>query len=62
MLNTLGLGAGQYVMYGRFITRGIAALELFYRVAGLSFVARTSGWDVEGYLRCPRGPSLGAGL
>jgi hypothetical protein len=61
MLNTHGLGAGQYVNYGRFITRGIAAPEWFNRVAVLSFLARTTGWDVESCPRCPRRSSLGVG-
>ncbi len=34
--------------------RGIVAPESFHRVAGLSFLARTTWWDVEGYLCCPR--------
>ena len=61
MFNTHGLGAGQYVIYGRFITRGIAAPEWFHRATGLSFVAWAVWWDVEGNLCRSRGPALGVG-
>ena len=43
MFDTYGLGAGHYVMYGRFITRGIVAPKGTHRGAGLSFVARPLG-------------------
>ena len=59
MLNAYGLGAGQYVVYCRFITWGIDAPEWFHRGAGLPFVARAAGWDVEGYRRCSCVSSLG---
>jgi hypothetical protein len=49
------------VMYDRFIARGVAAPEWFHRATGLSFVARTFVWDVEGYFGCLRGPPLGVG-
>ena len=48
-------------MYARFIARGIAAMEWLDRDACLLYLARTNGWDVEGYPRCPRRPPLGVG-
>ncbi len=48
-------------MYGHFITWDIAAMEWFHYGAGLSFLARASRWDVEGYPLCPCEPSLRMG-
>ncbi len=56
MFNPYGLGAGQYVMYDRFITRSVAAPEGFHRLTGLMFVSRAFVWDMEGYLARLRGP------
>jgi len=42
MFDTYGLGAGQYMVYGRLVTGGVAALEWFHSGADLFFVARPS--------------------
>ena len=46
MFDTYGLGAGQYVVYGRFLTWGIVALEKFHCGAVFGFVARPFGRDI----------------
>ncbi len=61
MFDTSGLIAGQYMMYGRIVTGGIAASGWLHRIAALSFLAGLFGWDVERYLRWFCGTPLGLG-
>ncbi len=65
--DTLELGAGQYVMNGRFVSWGITASEGFYRGAGLLFESRPAvcvaclpfGREVKNNLRGAIGVPVG---
>ena len=47
VLDTFGLGLGQYVVYGRHIAGGVATPKWFHSGVDLSFVTRPIGRDVE---------------
>ena len=51
MFDAFGLGAGLYTVYGRLVTGGVAAPTWFHSGVDLSFVARTTGRDVDPYFR-----------
>ena len=61
MLDTFGLGAGQYMVYGRRLAGGVAAPKWFYSGVDFSFVARPNGRDVERYFCRARGTPFGMG-
>ena len=61
MFDTSGLGADQYIVYGRLVPGGVVADEWFHRGVDLSFVARPAGRDVKRDFRCSWGTPLGMG-
>ena len=70
MADTFGLGAGKYVMYGRFVALGIDASKEIYCGAGLLFEVRPTicgawfsfGREVKNYPCGTTGILLGEGL
>ena len=49
VLDTFGLGAGQYMVYGRRVAGGVATPKWFHSGVDFSFVARPTGRGVERY-------------
>ena len=49
VLDAYGLGAGQYMVYGRRVSGGVATPKWFHSGVGLSFVTRPVGRDVQSY-------------